>query len=103
MADHTIQKDEIGVYEIHLTAGNTVTVDIENVYGFINNRAQISVHDASMPVYVKLGNTIAIKDTTAQIVNAGTWLDIQTGYSDEPATTIALISAADATVSVART
>lgn len=101
MADHTIAQDQVGVYEILLIAGNVTTVTIANRYGSLVNRAQVGVHDASMPVYARLGNLVSVKDTKSQVVAPGTWLEIPTGQTGDT-TTIALISAADATVSVAR-
>jgi len=100
MADYTIAADQVGVYEIPLTAGNTKTVAVKGRGFYITSSVQISVHDASMPVYVRLGSTVAVKQPTASVVTAGTWLDLTTGSGDD--VTIALISAADATVSVAR-
>lgn len=102
MDSYTIEADQVGVYEILLTAGNITVVNIANRYGLLFNRVQVGVHDASMPIYVKLGNTVAVKDPESSVVTSGTWMDLQTGYADSGAATIALISAADATVSVAR-
>lgn len=102
MADHTIAQDQVGVYEILLTAGNPSTVEIINPAGFNATRAQVSVHEASMPVYARPGNKVSIKDPQATVVLNGTWVDMQTTYQSKTAATVTLISAADATVSVAR-
>jgi len=102
MADYTIEPNQVGAYEIPLTAGNTTTVRLQTRGGNINHTVQISIHDASMPVYVRPGTTVTIKDPNASVVLAGTWIDLNTGYADESDNHVALISAADATVSVAR-
>lgn len=102
MADFTIAPNEVGAYEILLTAGNPVTVSISNPDGFAATKAQVSVHDASMPVYARPGNTVSVKDPQATVVLAGTWVDMQTTYQTGTAATLSIISAADATVSVAR-
>lgn len=102
MADFTIAPNEVGAYEILLTAGDPVTVAISNPAGFTATRAQVSVHEASMPVYVRPGTTVSVKDPQATVVLAGTWVDMQTTYQSKDAAAVTLISAADATVSVAR-
>ncbi|KPG86505.1 hypothetical protein [Frigoribacterium sp. RIT-PI-h] len=102
MADQTIGIEQIGAYEIPLTAGNVTKITIANRYSFVSNRVQISVHDASMPIYARLGNQVSIKDPNAQVIAPGTWLEMQTGYGDSGSSVVSLISAADATVSVAR-
>jgi hypothetical protein len=102
MADYTIASDQVGVYEIPLTAGNVTTVTVANRYGSLVNRVQVSVHDASMPVYARISRTVSVKDPNSSVVLAGTWLELQTGLDQEELSTVALISAADATVSVAR-
>lgn len=102
MADYTIATDQVGVYEIPLIAGNTTTVAITRRGGYISNTVQVAVHDASMPVYARVGSAVSIKDPASSVVLAGTWLDMRTPYGDNNDATISLISAADATVSVAR-
>jgi hypothetical protein len=102
MDTYTIGADETGVYEIPLTAGNITLVHLATRGGNTNNTAQISVHDASMPIYVRAGNTVTVKDPQSSVVLNGTWIDLPTGYADETDNNVALISAADATVSVAR-
>jgi hypothetical protein len=100
MADYTIEPDQVGVYEILLTAGNVTTVAVKGKGFYITSTVQVSVHDASMPVYVQLGNKVTVKDPAASVVTAGTWLNLTTGSGEDA--TVALISAADATISVAR-
>lgn len=102
MADYTIEPDQVGVYEILLTAGNVTTVRLSTRGGNISHTVQVSIHEASMPVYVRNGTTVSVKDPASSVVLAGTWIDLPTGYADETDNTVALISAAAATVSVAR-
>lgn len=102
MADYSIGAEQIGVYEIPLSAGVVVTVQVANRYHPIQNRLQISVHDATAPVYAKLGTTVTAKEPGASVVTAGTWMDMQAGLNGSTST-IALVSAEDATVSVSRT
>jgi hypothetical protein len=101
MPDYTIKSDEIGAYEIPLTAGNITRVSVDNPDGFVVSRVQISVHDASMPIYARAGDTVSVKDPVSSVVTAGTWMDMQ-GTINGKSSSIALISAADATVSVSR-
>jgi hypothetical protein len=100
MADYTIASDQVGVYEIPLTAGNVTTVTVKGQGYYITSSVQISVHDASMPVYARLGDNVTVKDPAASVVTTGTWLNITTGSGDDA--TVSIISAADATISVAR-
>lgn len=101
MADYSIGAEQVGVYEIPLQAGSVVTVEVAHRYHPIQNRMQVSVHDASAPVYVKLGQAVTAKDPAASVVTAGTWMDLQAGLNGI-SSTIALVSADDATVSVSR-
>lgn len=101
MADYTLGAEQIGVYEIPLTAGIATTVQVANRYHPIQNRVQISVHDATSPVYAKVGPNITAKDPAASVVLPGTWMDLQAGITGST-TTIAIISADSATVSVSR-
>jgi hypothetical protein len=101
MADHSINAEQIGVYEIPLQAGVVTTVQIATRYHPIQNRVQVSVHDATAPVYAKLGNTVTAKEPASSVVTAGTWMDMQAGLNGT-SSTIALVSTADATVSVYR-
>lgn len=101
MADFTIGADENGVHEIHLEAGQQVTVSVATRYGLVFNRVQVGVQDATQPVYAKVGNTVTVKDNAASLVMAGAWVELSTA-TDKPAATVAIISAADATVWVER-
>ena len=101
MADINVAPGDIGAYEIQLTAGEVTTVTFHNLPGYTGNTLQVSVHSGNAPVYVKPGNTVTARDPKSVVVNAGTWLDIDTGYGNTG--TISLTSDANAIVSVART
>lgn len=95
MADFTIAPDELGKYELALSAGTAVTVAVES------NGAplQVLVHTATQPVYARAGSVVTAKDPKATMIMPGTWAEVPQPLA---ANTVALISAAAATVSVTR-
>jgi hypothetical protein len=101
MADYSIGAEQIGVYEIPLSAGKTITVNIKPRYNLPIDGLQISVHDADHPVYVKAGTAVTPREQGAIVVSAGTWVTLPTSYNQTEAT-IALTSSGDAIISISR-
>lgn len=101
MADHTIRAGQTGVYEVALTAGTTSTVLIKTLGRFTYVTAQVTVHDSTAPVYAAVDTTVAPRDPDAVVVPPGTWVDLPLPVGEDA--TIALVSVAAATVSVALT
>ena len=98
MADHFIAARDQGVYELDILAGETLTIEVEPP---INQSAlRVIVHDSDAPVYVKRGTTVTAKDPAADMIPDLSWLDVTTAPAGN--TTIAIVSTADAVVSVAR-
>lgn len=95
MADYTIAPDEVGVYELPLTANTLLTVAVTETW---RGQVQVIAHTSAAPVYVRPGITVTVKDTRARVVPSGTWLDVNCGTTGQ----VALISSGAATVSVTR-
>lgn len=100
MADHNIGADDMGAYNITLTASQPATVEIATKYASLAYSVRVFAHNGNQPVFARLGNTITVADPKAMIIPIGSWIDIELGYTDTA--TISIISAEDATVSVAR-
>jgi hypothetical protein len=99
VADHVIAKDELGAYEISLEAGTKTTVETGSTAATINSSVIVTVNSGTAPVYARRGNAVTVADPKATQIPPSTWADIPTGTG---AGVIALISAEDAVVSVAR-
>lgn len=100
MADYQIDRDEVGIYEVALTAGQKCTIAIEGRGFYVTSNVQVTVHESTAPVYARIGNNISVQDQKAVVVPTGTWVDLTTGSGQDA--TIALITSGTATVSVAR-
>ena len=98
MADYTITAADEGVYEIALTAGTPVTVEVDIFYTDV----VISVHSGTDPVYYSVNDlTPAPKDQAAGMVVPNMWREIP--LKPFAATSVlALVSASAAVVSVSR-
>jgi hypothetical protein len=99
MADYTITNEAFGAYEIGLTANTPVTVQLETRNQYALTTAQVMVHTASSPIYVRSGTTVTTKDPRSTVALPGSWVDIPVGYETP---TLSIISADDATVSVSK-
>lgn len=101
MADHHITPDQQGAYEIPLTADNAVTVQIDATGTFnYAPQAHITFHRGTSPLYVAIGNTVAVADPTAKQLDPYTMYDLPIPAADT--VTLALISHTDGTASVSR-
>jgi hypothetical protein len=100
LADHTITADEVGAYNLELTAGQPVTVRIDTRYASLAYSVRVFAQTGDSPVFARLGDQVAVADPKALIVPIGSWTDIDLGYTD--AATISIVSEDNATVSVAR-
>lgn len=98
MANTTIQPDEQGAYELHINAGDTLTVKVLGAAPTLYPRTQVLVHDSTLPVYARRGTKVQPRDPKAAIIATGTWAEITTG----PSRTLALTCESDATISVAK-
>lgn len=98
MADYTITAAQEGVYEIALSAGVPVTVEVQIFYTSV----VISVHSGTEPVYYNVNDlTPAPQDQEAGMVVPNMWREIP--LTPFAATTVlALVSASAAVVSVSR-
>lgn len=100
MADQTIHADEQGAYRIPLTADEAVTVAIEAQYATIGHSARIFAIDGdSREIYVRPGTDVTVADPRSVMVPMYSWKDVDFGANG----TVAIISAGNAVVSVART
>lgn len=95
MTDLTLHVDERGLYEVPVPAGETVTVSIEQT-GPLLPDLELLAHESATPVYARPGTTVTVRDPKAWILPPGSWVSYVT------ATTLALTSEADATVSIVR-
>jgi hypothetical protein len=100
MADYTIAADEIGAYEIKLTANTPVTIVFEAQAVRAGTTAHITVHDANTPVYARAGSTVTPRDPHAVMTDSGSWVGLP--VSDRDGGPVAIVCASDALVSVAR-
>jgi hypothetical protein len=100
MADYTLTTEANGIYEIPITANQTVTVDVAGRNSLYAFELQITVHSGNAPLYAKVGNTVEARDPHAQMFPAGSFGTI---YGTETnGGTIAFTSAAECIFSVAR-
>lgn len=99
MADYLIEQDELGQYEFPVPADTVVTVDIE-ADPVLRTEVQLIVHAGAAPVYAKRGTTVTPREKTSMILIPM----MITPIPLEPAevATVAVVSNADAVVSVAR-
>jgi hypothetical protein len=95
----TITSDQTGAYELTLDPGTPLVVDVDPRSRVGGSDVTVFVHAATVAVYVRIGADVSAADPYALIAPVGTWTDVQIPES-EPR--IALVSAAAATVSVAR-
>ncbi|RKT33663.1 hypothetical protein DEU34_2267 [Microbacterium sp. AG1240] len=100
MADHTIAATDQGAYEIHVPARESTTVQIDAQYVYITGGIRITHHNGNSPVYARMNSETNVGDPKATMIPPYTWAEIQAGQ--QHTLTINLISADDATVSVAR-
>lgn len=106
MADYTITAAQEGVYEIALTAATPATVEILTPDNGPNqlfyNSVIISVHSGAEPVYFSVTDpTPAPQDQEAGMVVSNMWREIPL-KPFAATTTLALVSASPAVVSVSR-
>lgn len=100
MADYTIAADEQGVYEVQLEAGTPIVVNFKSSNVNQQKSLQVNVHNSTAPVYVRYGDTVEVREPKAFVVTSGTWLSLADDYAAHD--TVAIVSAATATVSVTR-
>ncbi len=98
MADFTIAADERAAYEIVINAGTVVTFDLVGSRGSANT-ALITVHAATRPVYIRGGDTVTPLDPRAYMIPPMMYEEVPV-LTDGG--TLAITSAEDAIVSVAR-
>jgi hypothetical protein len=98
MADHTIAAEAEGVYELALAANTVTTVDIE--FSAYYDVAQVMVHAGTSPVYIKTANTVSPREPGALMCPPLMFVAVKLGRRNHR--TLALISEADAIVSVYR-
>lgn len=99
MADYTIGASDRGVYEFPLDGGVQTTITVAR--GKTTTRLKVLVHSGTAPVYARPGRTVSVRDPKAIVIPPHTWDDdVNEGIST--GTTISLISADDAIVSVYR-
>jgi hypothetical protein len=98
-ADHTIHADEQGAYRIPLNADETITITIEAQYATIGHSARIFAISGTSEIYVRPGTQVTVGDPRSLNIPMYTWKDIDFGADG----TVAIVSAEDAVVSVART
>jgi hypothetical protein len=100
MADHTIAATDQGAYEIQVPAGQATTVQIDAQYVYITGSIRITHHNGNAPIYARMNSYTNVGDPKATMIPPYTWAEIQAGQ--QHTLTITVISAEDATVSVAR-
>ncbi len=101
MADYTIAAGDRGVYEIPLTAGTVVTVDVKPTTGQkVAGAVTVFVHSGNSPVYVRRGTTVTARDAAADMVPPFTVADLPLGVAG--AGVVAFVSASAAVISVCR-
>jgi hypothetical protein len=100
MADHTITGTDQGAYEIHTAAAQQTTVQVDAQYVYITGSLRITHHNGNAPIYARMNNDTSVGDPKATMIPPYTWAEIQAGQ--QASLTISIISAEDATVSVAR-
>jgi hypothetical protein len=100
MAELTIGRDHVGVYEVPLAAGDKLVVNVDTSSDYNSEMRRVSVmqHDGMAPVYCRLGREVEVKDPKSTIVPPLSLVELMLG-SVGP---VAVISAAATTVSVFR-
>jgi hypothetical protein len=101
MANITIAADELGAYEIPLTAGQPTTVTVTSRGTASAQSVEVIVHKSDAPVYVQAGPTAQARSAKAQVVPTLTWSTVS-GLPSGRDAQLTLISDTAATVSVAR-
>jgi hypothetical protein len=100
MTDIIIENGQTGTYELQLQPGEPVTVFVRGIGATVYPSVHVTVHDAAAPVYARRGLTVHNRDPEAMIVPLNSWADML--LSDKRARALSVISAAPATVSIAR-
>jgi hypothetical protein len=100
LADYTIEIDDEGEHKVELTAGTITTVQVALAYPYYLRPVQVTAIEATKPVYARRGTSIVPADPKSIVVPIATWSEVP--VPPMPTVTIALISEADAVVSVAR-
>jgi hypothetical protein len=100
MPDITIASDEIGAYELPLTANTVTTVAFQTQPTKVGVKAHVIVHTGTAPVYVRSNTAVTPLDPKSIVVDPGTWADVP--LSDRDGASISLVTANTATVSVTR-
>lgn len=107
MTDHTLAGNDQGIYEIQLEPNVATLIVVEQVKQQIDTGLRLIVHTAASPVYVREGSTIVVRDSAANVVEAGMYAQIlEPGTyngNDGQTRSFSLISSATATISIART
>lgn len=96
-----ISADNEGLYQQDITGGEALVITIEPRTTITPEGIQVIVHDGDEPVYVKRGSTVVPRDPGAQMVTPGAFLQVD-GTPIGHEYQIAVVSHADATISVAR-
>lgn len=97
MADHTLARNDQGIYEIALPANTVKTVEIAPTSGAI----QIITHTGDSPIYVKRGTNVVAREPGADMTVAGNYLQLGVPPHGQT-TTLAIISATAANISIIR-
>jgi hypothetical protein len=97
MADHKLNRDDQGIYEIPLAANTVKTIEIAPTSGAI----QIITHAGDSPIYVKRGTTVAAREPGADMTIVGNYLQLGVPPHGQT-TTLAIISATAANISIIR-
>jgi hypothetical protein len=97
MADHTLNRDDQGIYEIPLAANIAKTIEIAPTSGAV----QIITHTGDSPIYVKRGTSVVAREPGADMTVAGNYLQLGVPPHGQT-TTLAIISATAANISIIR-
>ncbi len=99
MADHVIKSDEYGRYEIPVSAGATVSFQVEKPAATDRTLVDVFLLTGNAPLYIGLNRPAVVKDSHCRMIPRPGRMRFE---STTPPTVLNVTSAADCTVAVAR-